>query len=112
MSVSNTAKLYRVRRTILEMLTDRGYPIPNADLKSSMADFTEMYGEHPARTSLDFVVEKKGEKLMVFFCPDASINAQVITAFANRMMCTYLNLLSLSFSLSHFPILMLNTYST
>ena len=39
--------LYRVRKTVLEMLRDRGYNIADAEIEEQYEDFEHRYNEKP-----------------------------------------------------------------
>ena len=43
MLIENKAKLFKVRRTILQMLNDRGYRIEKSDLEESLDSFKDKY---------------------------------------------------------------------
>lgn len=40
-------RYYLARRTILEMLKDRGFAIPNSEIDSTLQEFREKYGQNP-----------------------------------------------------------------
>ena len=45
-------RYYLSRRTLLEMLTDRGYDVPPADLSRSLSDFRAVFGPNPEPSRL------------------------------------------------------------
>ena len=68
--------LYRVRRTLHEMLKDRGYLIDQADIDLSEESFKEQYGEVPSREQLTLLVQKRDdptEQVYVFWPTDAKV---------------------------------------
>ncbi|PPE01591.1 hypothetical protein GOBAR_DD01378 [Gossypium barbadense] len=48
MSVSEeqNTKLFKARRTVVQMLRDRGYSVPDSDIKMTRQQFIEKYGEN------------------------------------------------------------------
>ena len=74
--------LYRVRRTLHEMLKDRGYLIDQADIDLSEESFKEQYGEVPSREQLTLLVQKRDvptEQVYVFWPTDAKVGVKQIT---------------------------------
>ena len=68
--------LYRVRRTLHEMLKDRGYLIDQADIDLSEEDFKAQHGEVPSREQLTILVQKRDdptEQVYVFWPTDAKV---------------------------------------
>lgn len=47
MADEQLSKLFRVRRTVLQMLRDRGYLVDNAEINRSRDEFANMYGDMP-----------------------------------------------------------------
>ncbi|GAQ85818.1 DNA-directed RNA polymerase subunit 5 family protein [Klebsormidium nitens] len=72
MDDENATKLYRVRRTILEMLNDRGYNVLDEELSQTKEDFIEKVGDEPKKEDLMMSKRKldSSEQIRVFF-PDA-----------------------------------------
>lgn len=78
MDMDQQTLLFRVRKTVLQMLKDRGYIVSEKKLNQTKQEFAETY--NGSRESLNALVEKRaseddgtlGEssKLIVFF-PDA-----------------------------------------
>ncbi|GAQ85816.1 DNA-directed RNA polymerase II subunit 5 [Klebsormidium nitens] len=65
-------KLYRVRKTVLQMLNDRGYLVLDEELSQTKDDFREKFGDDPKKDDLTMSKKKSdsGEQILVFF-PDA-----------------------------------------
>ena len=73
--------LYRVRRTLHEMLKDRGYLIDQADIDLSEESFKEQYGEVPSREQLTLLVQKRDvptEQVYVFWPTDPKVGVKPI----------------------------------
>ena len=73
--------LYRVRRTLHEMLKDRGYLIDQADIDLSEEDFKEQHGEVPSREQLTILVQKRDdptEQVYVFWPTDPKVGVKPI----------------------------------
>ena len=86
--------LYRVRKTVLQMLRDRGYIISSNQLSQSKEDFKAGYNLN--RESLNMLVRKKtneqdnylGEdanKLLVFFPETDKLNNKDLTQISLKM---------------------------
>ena len=43
----DTGKLFRIRKTLVKMLNDRGYIVTTADMNMTLDNFKEKYGEAP-----------------------------------------------------------------
>lgn len=50
-------KLYRVRRSILEVLSDRGYLVLDEELKQTKEEFRKKFGDDPKKEKL--LISKK-----------------------------------------------------
>ena len=73
--------LYRVRRTLHEMLKDRGYLIDQADIDLSEESFKEKHGEVPSREQLTILVQKRDdptEQVYVFWPTDPKVGVKPI----------------------------------
>lgn len=52
-------KLYRVRKTVLQMLNDRGYNVVDEELNQTKDAFKEKYGDDPKKDELTMSKKKK-----------------------------------------------------
>ena len=80
--------LYRVRRTVHEMLKDRGYLIDQADIDLSEEDFKATQGEVPSREQLTILVQKRDdptEQVYVFWPADPKVGVKPIKRYVERM---------------------------
>ena len=85
MDLSQITLLYRVRKTILQMLKDRGYTISEKKLAQTKQEFENGY--NGTRGSLNMLVFKKGvadaendpsSKLLVFFPDEEKFNTDAL----------------------------------
>mmetsp|Transcript_43818 Transcript_43818/g.72817 ORF Transcript_43818/g.72817 Transcript_43818/m.72817 type:complete len:207 (-) Transcript_43818:85-705(-) len=88
MSANIFYRIYRVHRTILQMLRDRGYIISQEDLDMSEDTFREQFGEVPAREGLTIMVQKRDDptdQLFVFWPTDPKVGVKPIKRYMERM---------------------------
>ena len=81
-------KLYRIRRTLLQMMQARGYNVPVKVLQLSPQSFQQQLNEGRTRACLNFELSKLDEedsKLMILFSDDLSIKVSTIASIAQRM---------------------------
>uniref|UniRef100_A0A7S3DRS1 DNA-directed RNA polymerases I, II, and III subunit RPABC1 n=1 Tax=Entomoneis paludosa TaxID=265537 RepID=A0A7S3DRS1_9STRA len=82
------ARLFRVYRTISNMLEKRGYMVPK-DLRELTPNlFREKFGENPSRDNLTILVEKADDEtnqLFVFFPEDEKVGVKPIKTITDRM---------------------------
>ena len=74
-------RVYRVRRTILQMLRDRGYMVDAADIDESEETFMDRFATMPNREGLTILVQKKDnptEQIFVFWPSDPKIGVKPI----------------------------------
>lgn len=82
------ARLFRVYRTMANMLSERGYMVPKTMRELTPAQFKQKFGEHPDRESLTVLVEKVDDEknqLFVFFPTDEKVGVKPIKTFTQRM---------------------------
>lgn len=56
---SETHRYYLSRRTVLEMLRDRGYEVPASELSRSLAQFSAFFGDQPDVKNLRLCVSHR-----------------------------------------------------
>lgn len=64
-------RYYLSRRTVLEMLKDRGYSVPSSEIDISLQDFRGVYGQNPDIELLKFSATHKSDpskRMLVIFC--------------------------------------------
>eukprot|EP01086_Lenisia_limosa_P016066 TRINITY_DN5615_c0_g1_i1.p1 TRINITY_DN5615_c0_g1~~TRINITY_DN5615_c0_g1_i1.p1 ORF type:complete len:203 (+),score=52.84 TRINITY_DN5615_c0_g1_i1:57-665(+) len=80
-------RLFRVRRTVVEMIVDRGYVVQEED-QGDATKFRERFTEMPNREDLALLAVHKTDseqKLFVFFINDEKVGVQPIRAVVDRM---------------------------
>ncbi|GAA6015002.1 hypothetical protein JCM10207_008699 [Rhodosporidiobolus poonsookiae] len=81
-----TARLFRVSRTVHELVNDRGYAIAEDELKMSLDDFKQMYaagGTAIDKAKINFsAVQKEGEgSIFVFYSEETSVGIKTMRKF-------------------------------
>lgn len=82
------SRLFRVRRTCVEMLEDRGYVVPDEDRNMTVEQFKERFGEEPRRDDLLLLVQMKDDptvQTFVFFPDEVKVGVKTIKSLAERM---------------------------
>ena len=77
----SAARLFRVYRTMANMLDKRGYMVPKNLRDMTPADFKRQFGEYPARDALTVLVEKADDEknqLFVFYPEDEKLGVKPI----------------------------------
>ena len=75
-----SARLFRVYRTISSMLEKRGYMIPRTLREITPSSFKEHFGDGATRESLTILVEKaddENNQLFVFFPEDEKVGVSI-----------------------------------
>ncbi|KAG0457944.1 hypothetical protein HPP92_022801 [Vanilla planifolia] len=80
-------RLFLARRTILEMLRDRGYVVAPAELDLTLSSFRSVYGEMPdlerIRISTNLISDPS-KKILVFFCGTEPVKLATVQHIFNR----------------------------
>ncbi|XP_031490995.1 DNA-directed RNA polymerases II and IV subunit 5A [Nymphaea colorata] len=83
-----TNRLFRIRRTIMHMLRDRGYVVGDGEIKMSKTEFIHKYGEEAKREDLIISKYKRNdpnERIFVFFPEEAKVGVKTIKTYTERM---------------------------
>ncbi|XP_059670987.1 DNA-directed RNA polymerase V subunit 5C-like [Cornus florida] len=81
-------RYYLARRTVLEMLRDRGYVVSDAELTISLTEFRSIFTEKPDLERLRFCVShgsKPSKKVLVIFCGTEEIRKQDIVGILSQI---------------------------
>ncbi|RDY08222.1 DNA-directed RNA polymerases II and IV subunit 5A [Mucuna pruriens] len=88
LSDEEIAKLYRIRKTVMQMLRDRGYLVGDFEINMTKHEFKSKYGEHMKREDLVINKSKKdnsGEQIYVFFPEEVKVGVKTMKTYTNRM---------------------------
>ncbi|XVF47580.1 hypothetical protein PTKIN_Ptkin03bG0120900 [Pterospermum kingtungense] len=89
-SEEQITKLFKARRTVLEMLRDRGYSVEESDIKMTKSEFVEKFGNnvHLKRDDL-LILSNKGDAptdlIYVFFPTDQKVGVPMVRNCAKCM---------------------------
>jgi DNA-directed RNA polymerases I, II, and III subunit RPABC1 len=81
-------KLYRVWRTLMQMMQDRNYNVPDALLMLSLNGFKQKLGESKTRECLILQLAKNDDedsKIMLYFPDEIRITVPIIASIAQKM---------------------------
>ncbi|CAI9099696.1 OLC1v1036556C1 [Oldenlandia corymbosa var. corymbosa] len=82
-------RYYLSRRTVLEMLRDRGYAIPDAEIELSLQGFRDYYGEDPDVSRLRISASHKddpNQKIMVIFSGPGAVKVNTVREIGSDIM--------------------------
>ncbi|CAA2952324.1 DNA-directed RNA polymerase V subunit 5A [Olea europaea subsp. europaea] len=81
-------RYYLARRTTLEMLRDRGFAVPNAEIEVSLQEFRNKHGQKPDIDNLRITSLHRDDpsiKVLVIFCGPQIVKVNVIRAIATQI---------------------------
>jgi len=81
-------RIFAVRRTVLQMLRDRGYMVDQNDIDQSEEDFFEKFSPSPQRDALTLLVQRRDdptEMILVFWPADPKVGVKPIKRYMERM---------------------------
>ncbi|ESW24854.1 hypothetical protein PHAVU_004G166200 [Phaseolus vulgaris] len=83
------SRLYRIRKTVMHMLRDRGYLVGDFEINMSKHEFKSSHGgENMKREDLDLNKSKKdnsSDQIYVFFPDEAKVGVKTMKTYTNRM---------------------------
>ncbi|PKA55370.1 hypothetical protein AXF42_Ash004009 [Apostasia shenzhenica] len=88
MGDEQTSRLYRIRRTVMEMLRDRGYLVVDFEIRMSKMEFIHKFGESVKREDLIINKAKKNnpsDQIYVFFPNDEKVGMKHIKKYVELM---------------------------
>ncbi|XP_073036374.1 DNA-directed RNA polymerases II and IV subunit 5A [Primulina eburnea] len=88
LSDEEITRLYRTRKTVMQMLRDRGYVVGDFEIEMSKAQFIQKYGENMKRDDL-FIVkgmrDNSSDQIYVFFPEEPKVGVKTMKTYTNRM---------------------------
>nr|DAD43729.1 TPA_asm: hypothetical protein HUJ06_001959 [Nelumbo nucifera] len=87
-SEDEITRLFRIRRTVIQMLKDRGYLVGDFELNMTRSQFVSKYGENVKRE--DLVINKakrndSSDQIFVFFPEEQKVGVKTMKTYTNRM---------------------------
>ncbi|CAH9112348.1 unnamed protein product [Cuscuta epithymum] len=88
LSEEEITRLFRIRKIVMEMLTDRGYLVGDFEIGMSKHQFIQKYGENMKRE--DLVIQKalrndSSDQIYVFFPDEPKVGVKTMKTYTNRM---------------------------
>ncbi|XP_014778423.1 DNA-directed RNA polymerases I, II, and III subunit RPABC1 isoform X1 [Octopus bimaculoides] len=88
-----TYKLWRIRRTVMQICHDRGYLVTQDELDQTLEEFKDQFGDkpserRPARSDLIVLVahnDDPTDQMFVFFPEDPKVGIKTIKTYCQRM---------------------------
>jgi DNA-directed RNA polymerase I, II, and III subunit RPABC1 len=90
---NETERLWKIRKTILQLCNDRGYLVTSDELEQTLDQFKQTYGDkpsqdEPSRNKLLVLVSHNDDatnQMYVFFPDDKKIGQKTIEAYVKKM---------------------------
>ncbi|KAJ3675699.1 hypothetical protein LUZ60_004741 [Juncus effusus] len=86
-SEEEMSRLFRIRKTVMQMLRDRTYLVLDSEISMSKTDFVDRYGNSMDRDNMTICKSKKNsdEKVYVFFPDEPKVGVKQIKQYVERM---------------------------
>ncbi|GAB2224669.1 hypothetical protein Droror1_Dr00005435, partial [Drosera rotundifolia] len=88
MADDEISRMHKVRRTLMEMLNDRGYDVAEFEINMTKQQFIQKYGENMKREDLVILkarINNPEEQIYVFFPDGDKVGVKTVKDCANRM---------------------------
>jgi DNA-directed RNA polymerase I, II, and III subunit RPABC1 len=85
---AEASRLFRVRKTCLKMLKNRGYLIADEDINMTTAEFVARFSESPTRSQMEIFSERVNDpqdRIFVFFPDDEKVGVKPIQEYTKKM---------------------------
>ncbi|PIA43663.1 hypothetical protein AQUCO_01800016v1 [Aquilegia coerulea] len=82
------SRLFRIRKTVMQMLKDRGYLVTDFELKMTKQEFHNKLGDHAKREDLvinKFKQNDNSDQIYVFFPDEQKVGVKTMKTYTNRM---------------------------
>ncbi|KAI3763573.1 hypothetical protein L2E82_13512 [Cichorium intybus] len=88
LSEEEIKRLYRIRRTVMQMLRDRGYLVGDFEINIGINDFLMKYGDNMKRE--DLIISKamandSSDQIYVFFPEEPKVGVKTLKTYTNSM---------------------------
>lgn len=88
LSEDEITRLFRIRRTVMQMLKDRNYLVGDFELNMTKEQFRNKYGENMKRE--DLIINKSrrndsSDQIYVFFPEEQKVGVKTMKTYINRM---------------------------
>ncbi|XP_058078480.1 DNA-directed RNA polymerases II and IV subunit 5A-like isoform X2 [Magnolia sinica] len=84
----DASRLFRIRRTVMQMLRDRGYLVGDFEINMTRSQFIDKFGENVKREDLVISKAKRndsGDQIYVFFPEEQKVGVKTMKTYTNRM---------------------------
>ncbi|KAK1369147.1 DNA-directed RNA polymerase, RPB5 subunit [Heracleum sosnowskyi] len=81
-------RYYLSRRTVIEMLRDRGYSVPDSEIDLSLDQFRTIYGQSPDTSRLRISASHESDpsdKILVVFCDQGIVKVSQVRSIAGQI---------------------------
>ncbi|GAA0153738.1 DNA-directed RNA polymerase [Lithospermum erythrorhizon] len=78
-------RLFLVRKTVLQMMKDRGYAVTDYELEMTVAQFIDKYGENMKREDIDIQISNSADQICIFFPEEPTVGLKTLMTYVNRM---------------------------
>ncbi|XP_061350595.1 DNA-directed RNA polymerases II and IV subunit 5A-like [Gastrolobium bilobum] len=88
LSDEEIGRLYRIRKTVMQMLRDRCYLVTDFEINMSKHEFKSKYGENMKREDLVINKTKKdnsSDQIYVFYPEEVKVGVKTMKTYTNRM---------------------------
>ncbi|XP_022638649.1 DNA-directed RNA polymerases II and IV subunit 5A [Vigna radiata var. radiata] len=103
-SEEEVSRLFRIRKTVMQMLRDRGYLVEDFEINVSKHEFKSKYGERKDLFIHKSKKDNSNDRIYVFFPNEATFNVGILNIYYNFMASTkvWRAILVTQMSLNHY----------
>ncbi|KAJ7969580.1 DNA-directed RNA polymerases II and IV subunit 5A [Quillaja saponaria] len=88
LSEDEITRLHRIRKTVMQMLRDRGYLVGDFEINMSKHEFKNKYSENMKREDIVINKSKKdnsSDQIYIFFPEEPKVGVKTMKTYTNRM---------------------------